>query len=400
MKLLETYALGCGLAIDKPSIVEKFYPLNENRYITLQAGSGQQTKNYDYFNEVMDLLLPFFRANKINVIQLGGKEEPPIKHCQHLMGQTTLGQAANLIRGALLHLGCDSWMAHYAGSINRPFVSLYGSTSEREHGPYWSANATMIEAHRNGRKPSFSAEWPKTVNTIKPEEIANAVLHRAGLIERVSQNTIFVGQAYNQTILEYTPNFMLDPRLAAGQPITVRFDYGGDENILAQGLAAGRKFNIVTNRSLNLDLLNQFKGNIVGLTVELNDIEPNYIRAINRLGLKARFISREKDEQKIADLRMKMFDYCRVEFVGAATKENFFTETDLYLNSTLDRETKLDSLNYRSNKFLLSSNKIFASKAAWLADKAIPSFEENTQTVMDSPEFWEEFQHFRIFQIV
>lgn len=399
MKLIETYALSCGLRIDKPHLIEKFYPLTEGKYLTIQAGSGQQAKNYDHFNEVMDLLLPFLKAHQISVIQLGAKEDPPIKHCRSLLGQTSLGQAASIVRGSELHFGLDSWLAHWAGAIGRPLVSLYGNTSAREHGPYWQSDKTkLIEAHRNGRKPTFSAEWPKSINTIPPEEIANSVLHFLGLSETISQRTLFIGQIYHQTVLEYIPNFPFDPRVAPNQGVTARLDYGGEEQHIFNGLANGAKFNIVTNRPMTLAALKQLKHNILGLTHEVfPDTDLEYIKELTRLGLKLRIISRESDEAKIADLRMRFFDYVRVEYVGAAKKESFLTDADAYLNSTLDRETKWDTLQYRSNKFLLSNGKIYASKAGWKADKPIASFEANTQGVFDTPEFWEEYQHFRIY---
>ena len=56
MHTLERYALSCGVKIDKPHIFEEFYPLNFEKYITIDASAEIDTKRYDYYNEVVDLI--------------------------------------------------------------------------------------------------------------------------------------------------------------------------------------------------------------------------------------------------------------------------------------------------------------------------------------------------------
>jgi ADP-heptose:LPS heptosyltransferase len=78
MHLIEQYALSCGVKIDKPHIETCFYPIAENKYITLHASSGMQAKNYDYYNDVMEMILPHLNSQGIKVIQIGGKEDKTI----------------------------------------------------------------------------------------------------------------------------------------------------------------------------------------------------------------------------------------------------------------------------------------------------------------------------------
>ena len=76
MHILERYALSCGVKIDKPQIYTKFYPNNFGKYITLQASSGMEAKNYDLYQEVVEILSPYLSELGIQVVQIGnGKDK-------------------------------------------------------------------------------------------------------------------------------------------------------------------------------------------------------------------------------------------------------------------------------------------------------------------------------------
>ena len=53
MHLIEQYALSCGVKIDKPHIETSFFPVPSEKYITVHASSGMESKNYDYYDDVM-----------------------------------------------------------------------------------------------------------------------------------------------------------------------------------------------------------------------------------------------------------------------------------------------------------------------------------------------------------
>lgn len=381
---------------------EKFFPMVEGQYFTIQGSSGQQAKCYDYFSEVLDILAPFLKGNNIEIVQLGGKDDKPIPGCRHLMGQTTIPQAYYLLRRAFMHIGNDSWQVHAAASMGKPVVALYGSTSSWVHGPYFANPDRMelIDSHRNGKVPSYSNENPKTVNFIRPEQVADAILRCCGVKQTVPQETILVGVSYQHPIIEYVPDFVIDPNFMSNAPITIRMDYLFDEEMLVRVLSMGRRLNIITSNPIKPELIKHFKSQIIGVTYDLDDSDdPAYIRELRRTGIKNKVICREKDEKAIADLRLRFFDACpNIEFFSETTKEQFLKEVETYRNSPLDSELKLDTLYYRSNKLLLSKGKVYSSKAGWRQDQPIPSPQQSVQRVFDTPEFWEEFHFFRIFK--
>ena len=75
MHILERYALSCGVKIDKPQIYTKFYPNNFGKYITLQASSGMESKNYDFYQEVVEILSPHLKQLGIEVLQIGSAKD-------------------------------------------------------------------------------------------------------------------------------------------------------------------------------------------------------------------------------------------------------------------------------------------------------------------------------------
>lgn len=402
-KLIQVYSNSCGLKIGQPFLQEEFFPLTEERYITIQGGSGQQAKVYDYFAEVIEMLSSFLSQNKITVIQLGGKDDSVIKGAKSLLGITTYGQVLNILKNSIVHVGVDSWITHLAGAMGKPIVSVYGSTSVQNHGPYWknSTRTTLIESHRHGNIPTYSNEGPKTVNFIPPEVIANAILKTCGINQTVNQKTVYINPVYNQTIVEYVPDFPLDPGSLAGSVIIARMDYHYDANNLFAILSQGRKVNIVTNKSIDINGLLQFKSSIVGLSYEVSiEDDPKYFLLLKKTGIKLTIFSRERDATKLSELRIKFFDVCTIDKVDVLGKDNFFGERDKYLNSSIDRTLNLDNLLYRSNKFMLSKGQIFPSKAAWKLNLPSPAFEQNVGKIIDSPEFWEEFVYYRIFELL
>ena len=400
--LIDTYARSCGLEIGKIWTPEKFFPLSNDKYFTIQAGSGQQAKNYDYWNNVIELIYPYLKENNIDLLQIGGKDDILLKYSKDLRGQTTLSQTFYILKRSLLNISNDSFSAHFCGSYNIPLISLYGSTSIQNHGPYeYNKNKTiLIESHRNGNIPTFSSqENPKTINYIKPEEIASAIFKVLNIDYKSPINTIYIGNLYNQFIIEWIPDGIIDPHFIPQLPITVRNDlYPNEQNIFIVA-NNGRKLNIITNKQINLNILNQIKSNIIGITYEILENEDiNYIKQLKRLGIKTRFFTKEIDQNKISNLRLKFFDVCFIEHMSDRTKKNFLDDVSKYLNFKLDSDEKFDNIKYRSNKFIVANNKIFTSKAAYKMNNNIQNFEQNICQVIDNEDFWSEYQFFNIFK--
>ena len=179
MHLVEQYALSCGVKIAEPFIETNFFPLPFEKYVIIHPSSGMDAKNYDYYKDVIELCLPYFKKNDIHLVQIGTTKDIPLPHCHSVQGVTSLNQAAYLIKNCLLLIGNDSFSTHVAGGFNKKLVSLYSVLYKECCSPYWGdkKNQILLQADREGDKPSFSATEPqKVVNNILPEDIASGVL--------------------------------------------------------------------------------------------------------------------------------------------------------------------------------------------------------------------------------
>ena len=157
MHLLDTYALNCGVKIDKPYIYTTFYPLGEEKYITIQPFSNYSGKVYDYWNEVINYMQPKLSEHGIRIVQIGKQDDPQLAHCIWTQGSTTIAQASFLIKNSKLHLGVDSFGAHVASAYGRKIVGLYSTNWAENCKPYWSneEDCVLLEPDRSKRKPSF-----------------------------------------------------------------------------------------------------------------------------------------------------------------------------------------------------------------------------------------------------
>ena len=87
--LAETYALQVGVPLNRPEILEKFFPLDfdYSKTILLHASAGNNNfpaKIYDYFNEVVGLIRPELDKAGYRIYQIGGANEQPVKGVNYL----------------------------------------------------------------------------------------------------------------------------------------------------------------------------------------------------------------------------------------------------------------------------------------------------------------------------
>jgi hypothetical protein len=75
--LAEEYAKSCGVKIGKPVLRPHYFPILYDKYITIHNDKKVQSKEYDMWPEVIELLKPYLKD--IKVIQIGAKGEETIK---------------------------------------------------------------------------------------------------------------------------------------------------------------------------------------------------------------------------------------------------------------------------------------------------------------------------------
>ena len=381
MHLIEQYALSCGVKIDKPHIETCFYPAPVERYITLHASSGMVAKNYDYFNDVTELLTPYLDKEDICIIQIGEKEDRKINNCIHYTGATNLKQVSYLIQNSLLQLGNDSFSTHVASGFGKKIVSLYSVLFKECCGPYWGnpQDHILLEPNTPNRKPSFSdKESPKSVNTIKPEEIARSVLNLLGIPNGLSSiETLHMGEGYHLPAISVVPNHIMPAGFMPSHPINILADEFLDEKNIIEW-SRGRKVNIFLNKPISLRCMQVIKQNINQVNYEAStETEDDYLKALTKMGVPTKVFC--KDDDIVSDVRLKLFDW-NIDLVKKKTKKD------------LDNVDKIcDNTKYKNSRIILSGGQQYNSKAAWQRGL------QNHTNVIDSPEFWEELNTLKLY---
>tara|TARA_Y100000034_G_scaffold92693_3_gene112059 strand:+ start:1513 stop:2736 length:1224 start_codon:yes stop_codon:yes gene_type:complete len=404
MHILESYALQNDLKIDKPSIYEKFFPLAVDKFITIDTSNlGTAALTYDYWHLVVDLIYPELKKQNIQIVQLGNKGDAPIPNCYMALGQCNFNQKVYIINKALVHCCPNNESMHVASSCNKKCVALFSNNSfPDQFAPYWS-NKDDIEVicpPLEG-KPSFNPnESPKSINRIKPEEVATKILNLSGIFAFVTQfETLRIGHSFNQKRIESTLTHILDPRKLGVSSLIIRMDLNFDEESLKTQLERC-PCSIITNQPLHHEILERYSKKIAEVVYYVEDDDPLGVEFISKVKEKSiNYLLRSRvSKEEIRDYKLMYFDYGLVNHIPRKSQEDF-------------KELKgIKNLYYKSQHFIIHNNSFYPSNAALLADessnnedsskrqnKGFPSMDHEPQQIIDDPLFWEEEEHFHFF---
>lgn len=385
MHILERYALSCGVKIDKPFILEQYYPVSLDKYIVFQTSGKGNSRQYDYWLKVFQYIREYTKDYKI--IHVGLESDQSVAGIDlDLRGKTSIRQLAYLIKNSSLYLGIDSLSAHLAGHYDKKIVALYSYCYAQNCFPIWGKghNQSLIEVNwAEQGKPSFSLnEKKKNINTIKPEIIAKAVLDHLGVANDLDLvKTIFIGAQYHNPTIEVIPDSNSYPIFIKDKVCNVRMDYHFSEDNLLR-LASICTVNIVTSKEIDINILNSIKPKICGLNViASNQISEEYLTKVKGLGIKLNLSGPFNDGWSA--LSEKFFDF-KLE------KDEVFTK------SRIENASKIDeSCDFNSEKIIFSEGKVYSCKLFW--EKKQPKLDRRAK-VVDDQAFWQESDYFYIYK--
>jgi hypothetical protein len=382
--LLQEYAKSLGVHHSEPIIYDHFYPITNDKYITFYS-PNEKTNScyYDYWEVFIELTLKPLQNQGYEIIEVCEPGQKPSGLITQSISNVSYKHIFHIIKHSKLHLGAGNLFSHIANFYKIPCVALYSNIYPKCIQPVWSNqdNLKVITPDFSKIKPSFSFhEYEKRINEIKPESIAKSVFSFLNINHDLKEFcTINIGCYYNNKILEVVPDFTPVEDLELNKVINLRCDYGLLEESLPYWLS--KKVNLMIDKPFNLSLIEEYKENIAGMTIFINDnFKPKYIDDLSKINSKFSLICRTSEN--ISDLRFKFFDYVIDKYVCPIKKDLDFAKD--ICNNTY----------YHSNKTLISKNKEYYSKAAW---KLNIIKTENHQKLIDSEDFWEEVEHMNIY---
>ena len=363
MHLLEQYALSSGLKIGKPFIYQVFFPIESERYICFHPNSKFDSKNYDYWQLVIDLIHPILKKNGIDIVQIGAAGEKGYSNCIQTQGQASINQSSYIIRNSILSLGADSFSAHVASGFGKKIVSIYSNNNINNCKPYWSdkEDVILLEPERFGEKPNYSAkESPKTINRIKPEIIANHVLKLLNIDETVKIETLFIGENFNgETNFGFLPN-----QIVVSEKIPeLRMDLFPEEKHLSAQLSRQRTI-ITTNRPISQETLLKFKANVAKVIylIDEND-KPEFVKFLFENGFAFDCVSKLPPD-RISSKKINYYRYC-------AINEHLESEQEKQFKTKLKSILKGDNLKFRTNYIICSDRKNYLSEQHLLDNEQV-----------------------------
>lgn len=382
---IEEYAKCLGVKVGQPVISEHFYPVPSDNYITINTDNKKFTsKNYDHWVIVFELIRHKLKENNIDVIQVGGAEDLPLKCVDCSILGVSLKQMAYIVKNSKLHFGPDTFISHIASAFDINSIILYGNSYPECSAQVWNKESKSIKLTPDFSeiKPSFNPnETIKRINEIAPEDIAKSILSVLNIDFNLdSYETVNIGKYYNNKVTEVVPDFVPAADFKPETVINLRCDY----ELLPESLEHWMKYkvNLMIDDKLDPNVIYENRKNIAGMTIFMDKgtIKKDYLDFLTQIGLKYNLICKNKD--LISDIRMEFFDLVVEEYSSPNKKD-------------LDFVSELcDNTFYHSNKTLISNNKEYYSKAAW---KSGIEKTEDHQKAIDSDEFWEEVEHLNIY---
>tara|TARA_Y100000310_G_scaffold341514_1_gene440895 strand:+ start:2474 stop:3676 length:1203 start_codon:yes stop_codon:yes gene_type:complete len=396
MHLIESFALNSGLKIGKPYIYESYIPIpiNSKKYITFQPHGQKEftCRAYSYWQEVLDILRPHLNKKEIALIQLGLKDERLYKGSLNMIGKTNLNQAAYLIKNSCLHLGIDSYGVHFASGYGKKIVALYVNMLPSNSGPYWSKkkDVKLISPKRKKNElPSYAVhEDPKTIDRIKPEEIASAVCALLNIDYDYPYKTIYIGEEYSYKRVEIVPtNYVENWRDFEVDSMILRMDKFFDEKTCISQLNLS-PCSIVTDKPINLEIIKAFKNKIIELVYFVRDTRDiEYIKRLKTTGIKLYLVC-DLPEKKFNDIKIEYIDIAPIVHKVSATKEEFLKKAKI---------ESLDDIYFKSSCAVIREQGLYSSYAKGDTSQ-INYLTATPQKVIDEELFWQDISRMMFFK--
>lgn len=383
--LVEEYAKNLGVKIGKPIFPTHYIPVIDDKYITVHVDNKIDSKFYEFFPEVIELLKNLLSPLGYKIYQIGGGEDPQLPFVDKSFLGFSRKQTSYIVKNSSLHLGIDSFPIHQASVFDIPIVVLYSHIYPNHAYPYWStpSKVRILEADRNGRKPSYSYhEKPKSINTIKPEDIVKNVCELLKIPYTKSINTKFIGDSYSEAVVEIIPNFYGFADELKNRLINIRMDYFHNENNLF-AWCSNYACHIISAKPISAPLLSNCKNNIKKITFQVEnttDFSIEYLESVKNLGLDISCSTKNKEQ--VSKIRNHYFDF-KIE-LDEPVDQNKISEL-----------SQVSNLKFLTKKDIFSNGKRYASKAHADLDKV---FVDRASDVIYDESFWTDLDHYFIYE--
>lgn len=396
MHLIESYSLGCGMQIEKPSIYDSYIPLpvsDVRKYVSFQPFGQAPSRSYSLWPEVTDILRPIFNKEDIALVQIGVETDLKIDGSLDMRGRTSVNQAAYIIKNSILHLGVDSFGVHVASGYGKKIVALYSNMLPSESGPYWSdeKDVSLFSSVKEGEFASYAhQEIPQTIDRILPEKVAEAVCSALNIKFDYPYETLHVGKEYQLDRIEVVPTHtILNWKELKVESLIIRMDKFFNTSILASQLGMC-PCSIVTDKPIDLNIIRGFRDRVTELVYFIDEnTDTEYLKELKKTGVKLYLMS-SMEEEELNKIKLKYLEIAPILARKICSKE--------------DIKEKLQGVDpndvyYKSSCTIIQNQKMFKNYGESHDSKAVLKPKHAPPApVGDSPAFWEDLERMIILK--
>lgn len=370
----------CGLedSIPEEEFPENFFPIPSD-YIVYQTGSEKKSQIYDYSSEVIPMILNFLQVTGIQVIQIGDNDDPSILSSLDLRGVLTIRQLAYVIKNSRLCITSNQFTSKLCRVYNKSLILLGSNYPSKQVVPSFDKVVYIEPELKTARWNYKKDEWPKTINSIKPEVIANAILDKIGIQDSVNYKTLYIGEKFGPRFLNFIPEGIF-PKELINTPFNIRLDIFDNQEYLSPILDMTQA-DITTKTPLDLNSLNI--KNIKSIVYFCDkDFDINFIKScISKL---MNLIVICCNDDLLNELRLETLGICTVYKKPKEKPLDILEKHDMF---------------FKSNRVYIARGKTYASIYHYKNDLDFKSFPiELKESFMNDEDFLENKDYILIFK--
>lgn len=325
------------------------------------------------------MILNFLQVTGIQVIQIGDNDDPSILSSLDLRGLLTVRQLAYVIKNSRLCITSNQFTSKLCRVYNKSLILLGSNYPSKQVVPSFDKVVYIEPELKTARWNYKKDEWPKTINSIKPEVIANAILNKIGIEDSVNYKTLYIGEKFGPRFLNFIPEGIF-PKELINTPFNIRLDIFDNQEYLSPILNMTQA-DITTKTPLDLNSLNI--KNIKSIVYFCDkDFDVNFIKGcISKL---INLIVICCNDDLLNELRLETLGICTVYKKPKEKPLDILEKHDMF---------------FKSNRVYIARGKTYASIYHYKNDLDFKSFPvELKESFMNEEDFLENKDYILIFK--
>lgn len=352
MHILESAALYSGLKVRSPWINTKIFPVPFDKYILIDTQKSTNGFAFKRYGELISLVNPHLKQGNFGIIALVKDAKIADQRNVKVINSTNLDprHLASIVYNSELTVTSDELTGALCDFFKIKTVFIGDTETVIGRGPYFSKEVSNIRILLKDK-----------VSEINVEDIYEQILEQLGIENKQSIQSVHTGELYNDDInriIEVTPEQIISPEAYPENIINIRIDYLKQdlEDFHYKGIFENlkiRKCTIITDRPFKTEVFEPLKSQILAIYYDItNGVDEEFAKNAKLICSKLNFIYTQnpgEDASLLNERKLAVIDF--PERISSSKREPI-------------KIKNFEGLVYKSNKFIISNNRTYLSRAA------------------------------------